>query len=105
MGANAEEKKLAPFNYAYVPYNIAIAVATAGIPLAASKFVAKYNALGAYKVGQKLYKSSFIVMSISGIIDFNIILLSTNIAALTLGRKEGKGGWTIDDITWIIRSY
>ena len=51
MGANAEEK-LAPFNYAYVPYNIAIAVATAGIPLAAPKFVAKYNALGAYKVGQ-----------------------------------------------------
>ena len=39
MGANAEEK-LAPFNYAYVPYNIAIAVATAGVPLAASKFVA-----------------------------------------------------------------
>ena len=51
MGANAEEK-LAPFNYAYVPYNIAIAVATACIPLAISKFVAKYNALGAYKVGQ-----------------------------------------------------
>ena len=70
MGANAEEK-LAPFNYAYVPYNIAIAVA--GIPLAASKFVAKYNALGAYKVGQKLYKSSFIVMSISGIIGFLIL--------------------------------
>ena len=55
---------------------ILLAVATAGM-LAASKFVAKYNALGAYKVGQKLYKSSFIVMSISGIIDFNIILLST----------------------------
>ena len=50
MGANAEEK-LAPFNYAYVPYNIAI-VATAGVPLAASKFVAKYNAIGAYRVGQ-----------------------------------------------------
>ena len=49
MGANAEEK-LAPFNYAYVPYNIA--VATAGVPLAASKFVAKYNAIGAYRVGQ-----------------------------------------------------
>ena len=36
MGANAEEK-LAPFNYAYVPYNIAIAVATAGIPLSGFK--------------------------------------------------------------------
>ena len=35
MGANAEEK-LAPFNYAYVPYNIAIAVANR-IPLSGFK--------------------------------------------------------------------
>ena len=102
MGANAEEK-LAPFNYAYVPYNIAIAVATAGVPLAASKFVAKYNAIGAYRVGQKLYKSSFIVMSISYYRIFNIVLFSTDIAVITLGQKEGKGGWTVPEITWIIR--
>ena len=103
MGANAEEK-LAPFNYAYVPYNIAIAVATAGVPLAASKFVAKYNAIGAYRVGQKLYKSSFIVMSISGIIGFLILFyLAPDIAGITLGQKEGKGGWTVPEITWIIR--
>ena len=50
---------MAPFTYAYAPYNIAIAIATAGVPLAASKYVAKYNALGAYKVSQKFYKSSF----------------------------------------------
>ena len=31
---------MAPFTYAYAPYNIAIAVATAGVPLAASKYVA-----------------------------------------------------------------
>ena len=43
-------------------------------------------------------------MSISGIIGFLILFfLAPDIAALTLGRKEGKGGWTIDDITWIIR--
>ncbi|MGW9857011.1 O-antigen/teichoic acid export membrane protein [Staphylococcus hominis] len=103
MGANAEEK-LAPFNYAYVPYNIAIAVATAGVPLAASKFVAKYNAIGAYRVGQKLYKSSFIVMSISGIIGFLILFfLAPDIATITLGQKEGKGGWSVPEITWIIR--
>lgn len=90
MGANAEEK-LAPFNYAYVPYNIAIAVATAGVPLAASKFVAKYNAIGAYRVGQKLYKSSFIVMSISGIIGFLILFyLAPDIAVITLGQKRRK---------------
>ena len=51
------QENMAPFTYAYAPYNIAIAVATAGVPLAASKYVAKYNALGAYKVSQKFYKS------------------------------------------------
>ena len=45
MGANAEEK-LAPFNYAYVP--IILLLLSPGVPLAASKFVAKYNAIGAY---------------------------------------------------------
>ncbi|UXV36054.1 polysaccharide biosynthesis protein [Staphylococcus sp. IVB6181] len=99
------EENLAPFNYAYAPYNIAIAVATAGVPLAASKYVAKYNAIGAYHVSQKLYKSSFIVMSISGIIGFIILYtLSPFIANVTLAHKSNvKGGWTVDDITWIIR--
>ena len=46
-GGGDAETNLIPFNYAYTPYNIAIAVATAGVPLAASKYVAKYNALGA----------------------------------------------------------
>lgn len=99
------EGNLAPFNYAYAPYNIAIAVATAGVPLAASKYVAKYNAIGAYHVSQKLYKSSFIVMSISGIIGFIILYsLSPFIATVTLSRSaSAKGGWTVADITWIIR--
>ena len=35
---------MAPFTYAYAPYNIAIAVATAGVPLAASN-IAKYMRL------------------------------------------------------------
>ncbi|MBF7016819.1 putative polysaccharide biosynthesis protein [Staphylococcus durrellii] len=99
------EENLAPFNYAYQPYNIAIAVATAGVPLAASKYVSKYNALGAYKVSQKLYKSSFIVMTIMGVIGFAILyFLAPNIASITLARENGvKGGWSVADITWIIR--
>ena len=76
------EEKLAPFNYAYTPYNIAIAVATAGVPLAASKYVSKYNALGAYKVSEKLYKSSFIVMTIQDLLDFHLYLLAPSIALI-----------------------
>lgn len=99
------QENMAPFTYAYAPYNIAIAVATAGVPLAASKYVAKYNALGAYKVSQKFYKSSFIVMSITGVIGFLILyFLAPYIAELTLSRKNNaKTGWSVADITWIIR--
>lgn len=99
------EENLAPFNYAYAPYNIAIAVATAGVPLAASKYVSKYNALGAYKVSQKLYKSSFIVMTVTGIIGFAVLyFLAPTIASITLAQdSKDSGGWSVADITWIIR--
>lgn len=97
---------LAPFNYAYGPYNIAIAVATAGVPLAASKYVAKYNALGAYRVSQKLYKSSFIVMSITGVLGFiALYALSPMIANITIANNTNQNaGWTVDQITSIIRT-
>lgn len=97
---------LAPFNYAYGPYNIAIAVATAGVPLAASKYVAKYNALGAYRVSQKLYRSSFLVMSITGIIGFIVLyVLSPTIAELTIANNtDQQAGWTVDQITAVMRT-
>lgn len=99
------EKNLVPFNYAYTPYNIAIAIATAGIPLAASKYVSKYNALGAYKISQKFYKSSFIIMITTGLIGFVILyLLAPNIATITVSNKDSiKSDWSIDEITWNIR--
>lgn len=101
-----DEKNLAPFTYAYQPYTIMITIATAGVPLAAAKYVSKYNALGAYKVSQKLYRSSFIVMSITGLIGFlSLFFLSPTIAQLTLANKGGiEGGWKVEDITNVIRT-
>ncbi|GGI40473.1 putative polysaccharide biosynthesis protein [Mammaliicoccus stepanovicii] len=101
-----DEKNLAPFTYAYQPYTIMITIATAGVPLAAAKYVSKYNALGAHKVSQKLYRSSFVVMITSGVVGFLILyLLSPTIAQLTLANKEGiEGGWTVEDITTVIRT-
>ncbi|WHI55694.1 putative polysaccharide biosynthesis protein [Mammaliicoccus lentus] len=101
-----DEKNLAPFTYAYQPYTIMITIATAGVPLAAAKYVSKYNALGAYKVSQKLYRSSFIVMSITGLIGFLLLFfLSPTIAQLTLANKGGiEGGWKVEDITNVIRT-
>lgn len=100
------EKNLAPFTYAYQPYTIMITIATAGVPLAAAKYVSKYNALGAYKVSQKLYRSSFLVMSISGIVGFLLLYFSSPmIAQLTLANNGGiEGGWEVHDITTVIRT-
>ena len=45
------------YSFSYIPYTIFISIATAGVPLAVSKFIAKYNALGEYAGGRKLFKS------------------------------------------------
>ena len=44
-------------------------------------------------------------MSITGIVGFLVLyLLAPYIAELTLSRNtHGKNGWTVADITWIIR--
>lgn len=61
------------YSYAYIPYTIFISIATAGVPLAVSKYVSKYNALGEYAVGRKLFKSGIFVMSITGIVSFMVL--------------------------------
>src|SRR5699024_6432935 len=99
------EEKLAPFNFAYTPDYITIEFASLVLPLSAYKYQSNYNALGSYKVSEKLSKSIFIVMTITGFIGFFILyLLAQSIATITLDHESGaKGGWSVADITWIIR--
>ena len=40
------EKNIALYQYAYIPYSIMLAIAISGAPIAVSKFVSKYNAMG-----------------------------------------------------------
>lgn len=58
------------YNYSYIPYSIFISISTAGVPLAISKFISKYNALGEYRVGRKLFKSGIFVMMVTGFLAF-----------------------------------
>ncbi len=48
------KEQAALYQFGYVPYSIFISIATAGVPLAVSKYIAKYNALEEYAVGRKL---------------------------------------------------
>jgi O-antigen/teichoic acid export membrane protein len=73
------------YQYAYVPYSIMLAIAVSGVPVAVSKFVAKYNALGDYATGRKLMKSSMVLMSATGILGFLVLFfLAEPIAHLVI---------------------
>lgn len=99
------EENLALYGYAYTPYTIMLSVAAAGVPGAVSKFVAKYNALGAYETSQKLYKSSLLVMMASGVIAFLALYFMAPVIAEAQSAAGGSGEhrWSTEDITSIIR--
>src|SRR6185312_5514934 len=64
------KEQAALYQFGYVPYSIFISIATAGVPLAVSKYIAKYNALEEYAVGRKLFRSGIYVMLGTGILSF-----------------------------------
>ncbi|WP_043934059.1 putative polysaccharide biosynthesis protein [Bacillus sp. EB01] len=85
------------YQYSYIPYTIFISIATAGIPLAVSKFIAKYNALEEYAVGRRLFKSGLVVMLCTGILSFLILYFSAPLLA------QGKTQ-PAEDIISVIRA-
>ncbi|MHA6260406.1 putative polysaccharide biosynthesis protein [Sporosarcina sp. CAU 1771] len=90
------------YQYAYIPYNIALAIAIAGAPPAFSKFVSKYNALGDYATGRKLMRSGVLIMSITGVLAFlALFFMAEPIAHLV--RKSDEQIFTIDEIAGVIR--
>lgn len=91
------------YAYAYNPYVILLSVATVGLPLAVSKFVSKYNALGDYKTGRKLFRSGIFVMLGTGLITFLLLFLSADaIAPLFIGEGDLTGN-SLEDVAFVIR--
>jgi O-antigen/teichoic acid export membrane protein len=89
------------YQYSYVPYTIFISVATAGIPLAVSKFISKYNALEEYAVGRRLFKSGLVIMLFTGVMAFLIMYL----AAPTLAEMSTSGKKAnLEDVTAVMRA-
>lgn len=91
------------YQYGYVPYQIFISIATAGVPLAVSKFIAKYNALEEYAVGRRLFRSGLILMTMTGILSFIVMyVLAPKFAPLVIASKEQI--YTVEDVTTVIRA-
>ncbi|MFK9091118.1 oligosaccharide flippase family protein [Bacillus salipaludis] len=88
------------YSFSYVPYTIFISIATAGVPLAVSKFIAKYNALEEYAVGRKLFKSGLVVMLLTGFAAFLFMYL----AAPMLAEMSHPSKKDIANVTTVIRA-
>lgn len=96
------EENIGLYQYAYIPYNIALAIAISGAPLAISKFVSKYNALGDYATGRKMLKSGIMVMVVTGILSFlTLYFLAEPLAKLV--RSNDEQIFSVEEIANVIR--
>ncbi|NHM33110.1 putative polysaccharide biosynthesis protein [Neobacillus terrae] len=91
------------YQYSYVPYTIFISIATAGVPLAVSKFISKYNAMEEYAVGRKLFKSGLVVMLTSGIIAFLILYIASPLIA-KISLSENADAQSLKEVVTVTRA-
>ena len=91
------------YSYAYVPYTIFISIATAGVPMAISKFISKYNTMEEYAVGRKLFKSGLVVMMITGILAFLGLYFAAPIVAEQVIQDKDQTT-NIEDVITVIRA-
>lgn len=101
------EEYVVLYQYAYVPYTIMLAIAVSGVPVAVSKFVSKYNAMGDYATGRKLVKSSGILMLVTGFIGFLILFLLAEPLAHVVMKENADPTqpvpFTVSDVATVIK--
>jgi len=90
------------YGYAYTIYTFFLTLSSGGIPLAMSKLISEYNALGYHYTKERAFKIGRKVMLIVGIIVFIVLMIfAKDIANIIIGDIEG--GNTIEDVTFVIR--
>lgn len=97
------------YQYAYVPYTIMLAIAVSGVPVAVSKFVSKYNAMGDYATGRKLVKSSGLIMLGTGFVGFLILFFMAQPLAEIVMNQQASGDvdenlpFNVNDVATVIK--
>lgn len=90
------------YGYGYNQYLIFLSLSTMGIPLAVSKFVAKYNALEQYQVSHRMFRSALGFMLLMGVAATAVLyVIAPLLAPLILGGNDT--GNTVEDVTGVIR--
>ena len=90
------------YGYAYNIYSIFLSLSTVGIPMAISKLVSEYSALGYNNVVRKGYKIAITITSvIAVIITLILFLFAPQFAVIIKG--DIVGGNSLEDIAYVIR--
>ncbi|MFZ3589376.1 putative polysaccharide biosynthesis protein [Bacillus sp. DJP31] len=96
------EQGSALYGYGYIPYTIFLSISTIGVPMAVSKFVSKYNALGDYQTSRRLFGLGMKLMLVTGLISFTLLyLLAPVLANIILDGKDLLN--SVEDVTNVIR--
>ena len=96
------EKGGALYGYAYNIYNIFLNISSAGIPMAISKIISEYNALGLYDDKENAFKIGKKIAIFLSIISFVILFFfAPFISYLIIG--DIQGGNSVEEITLVIR--
>lgn len=91
------------FAYAYTPYSIFISISTVGVPLAVSKFVSKYNAVGDYETGMRMFKAGISLMAVTGFLAFLTMFFSADWLAERMITSDDPVNITVNDVAFVIR--
>ncbi|MDD1510601.1 putative polysaccharide biosynthesis protein [Priestia megaterium] len=90
------------FGYGYNQYAIYLSIATAGMPMAVSKFVSKYNALGDYYTSRRMYRAGMKLMLVTGILAFLLLYsLAPVMSRITLGGSNLNN--SLEDVVMVMR--
>ncbi len=95
---------VALYSYAYSWYGILLSFSTAGVPIAVSKFVAKYNALDDYNTSKKLYRSSLKLMLLLGFIGFAILYFGAPYVSKLIIRSTTPEPGFVENVTLTMRA-
>lgn len=90
------------FAYGYGQYTIYLSIATMGVPMAVSKFVSKYNAMGDYYTSRRLFRAGIKLMLATGFLSFVLLyFMAPFLAKGVLGSGDLQN--SVQDVTMVIR--
>lgn len=96
-------KGVSLYGIAYTPYSIILGISTMGVPLAVSKFVSKYNTLGDYNTGRRLFRSGLGLMTLTGLLGFLIMFIFAPLLAKVTFHGVKLHSNTFNDGVLVIR--